>query len=150
MRTLLDTNILLRSSQPNSAHHGAAVASVSALMAAGRTLCISSQTIYEFLAVATKPVKENGLGMSHEDADAQLAKLLRGIDVIYDSELVADELRRLVVAHRVTGKKVHDVRLVAVMTVNNVPELLTFNIDDFKRFAGITAFPPSVPASGIT
>jgi predicted nucleic acid-binding protein len=46
MRTLLDTNILLRSSQPSSAHHASAIAAVTALLAANRSLCISSQVIY--------------------------------------------------------------------------------------------------------
>jgi len=127
-----------------------AIASVAALLAAGRSLCISSQVIYEFLAVATKPITDNGLGMSQSDADAQLAKLLSGIDVLYDSEAVATELRRLVVVYQVSGKKVHDARLVAVMTVFGVEELLTFNIDDFKRFRHIVAISPQAAASGIS
>jgi len=113
-------------------------------------LCISSQVIYEFLVVATKPVTENGLGMSQPDADAQLANLLSGIDVLYDSEPVATELRRLVVTHLVTGKKIHDTRLVAVMTVYRVQEVLTFNGGDFKRFPQIQVLSPEVTALGIS
>jgi len=143
MRTLLDTNILLRSSQVSSPHHVIAIAAVAALLGAGRSLCISSQVIYEFLAVATKPVTENGLGMSQADADGQLAKLLGGIEVLYDSEPVATELRRLVVTYKMTGKRVHDTRLVAAMTVFGVQELLTFNVDDFKRFSRIQVVSPA-------
>src|ERR1035437_2481285 len=127
MRTLLDTNILLRTSQPASQQYADAIASGASLLHAGRTLCISSQSIYEFLAVATKPRTENGLGMKHAVADAQLTKLLVSIEVFYDSAAIAAELRRLVVAHQVTGKKIHDARMVAPMNVQKITEILTFN-----------------------
>src|SRR5690348_1059945 len=118
MQTLLDTNILLRSSQPASPDHSHALAAVANLLKADRELCISSQTIYEFLAVATRPIAENGLGMRHAHADAQLATLLGGINVHYDSQAVALKARQWIVDHRVTGKKVHDARLAAVMNVH--------------------------------
>ncbi len=143
MRALLDTNILLRGSRPSHPQNAAALAAVDALLRAGRTLCIGSQTIYEFLAVATRPVTENGLGMPHAEADAQLQSLLIGIDVLYDSPAVTTELRRLVVAQRVTGKKIHDARLAATMIVAGVKEVLTFNVDDFKRFSFILPIAPA-------
>jgi predicted nucleic acid-binding protein len=138
MHTLLDTNVLLRSSQPSSPHHFIATAAVNALLDANRVLCISSQTIYEFLAVATRSLAENGLAMKQADADAQLTALLAGFEVLYDSFAVASELRRLMIAHQIVGKKIHDARLVATMSAHNISELLTFNDADFKRFAHIT------------
>ena len=148
MRTLLDTNILLRANQPSSPHFQSAVNAVVARIKADHRPCISSQTIYEFLAVATRPVAENGLGMPHPDADALLAKLLLGIDVVYDSPALVSELRRLVVVYRVTGKKVHDTRLVAAMRVNAIEQLLTFNDSDFRRFADIRVLTPDQILAG--
>jgi len=126
----------------------AALAAVAFLLHSSRTLCISSQAIYGFLAVATKPVAENGLGMKHADADTQLAKLLAGIEVLYDSAAVAAELRRLVVTHKVTGKKTHDARLVATMNVHGAVEILTFNGGDFGRYPAITILAPADVALG--
>lgn len=40
------------------------------------------------------------------------------------------------------GVKVHDARLVAVMKANGVAQVLTFNVTDFARFAGIEALHP--------
>jgi predicted nucleic acid-binding protein len=148
MRTLLDTNILLRTSQPASPQHADAIAATTSLIAAGRTFCISSQSIYEFLAVATKPQTENGLGMTHSVADAHLTKLLISTEVLYDSPAIANELRRLVVAHHVTGKNVHDARIVAAMNAQSVTEILTFNEKDFTRYAAITVLSPSSVAQG--
>jgi predicted nucleic acid-binding protein len=54
----------------------------------------------------------------------------------------ADPQRWLLVAHVVSGVQGHDARLVATMHVYGVPHLLTFNGDDFRRYAGITAVHP--------
>ena len=142
MKVLVDTNVLLRSSQPAHPQHASAVAAVQTLTTSGHVLCISSQTIYEFLAVATRAISDRGLGMSQADADALLDSMLAAFDVLYDSPAVSSELRRLVVAHGVTGKSVHDTRLVAAMNVNGVGSLLTFNVRDFGRFSGIAVLDP--------
>ena len=42
-----------------------------------------------------------------------------------------------------TGEDVvHDARLVAAMIVHGIPNLLTFNLPDFKRFTEITVISP--------
>jgi len=43
----------------------------------------------------------------------------------------------------VSGKKVHDARLVATMNVHHVSRILTFNTGDFSRYPGLTAIDPS-------
>jgi len=73
MRVLIDTNVLLRSSQPAHPHFAPATQAVRRLLGGGHSLCISSQTVYEFLAVATRAVADRGLGMAHADADADAA-----------------------------------------------------------------------------
>jgi hypothetical protein len=59
-----------------------------------------------------------------------------------DSIATHHEWRRLVVAHSIIGVQVHDAKLIASMIVHNVPRLLTFNVDDFRRFTTITAIHP--------
>jgi len=56
---------------------------------------------------------------------------------------VYPEWRRLVVTHGVSGKKAHDARLVAAMTVNRITHILTFNADDFARYTGINVIDPA-------
>ena len=147
---LLDTNILLRLGEPAHPHHAAAIQSLRTLATAGHTFAISSQTIAEFLAVATRPIPDRGLGMDQATADRELSKVTAALTVFYDSKEVMDELRRLVVAHAVTGKSVHDCHLVATMNVYRVRDILTFNVRDFTRYPGITIHDPTtlpVPAS---
>jgi predicted nucleic acid-binding protein len=42
----------------------------------------------------------------------------------------------------VSGRKAHDARIVAAMRVYGLSHLVTFNTDDFKRYAGITVVHP--------
>ena len=42
----------------------------------------------------------------------------------------------------VSGRKAHDARIVAAMKVYGLNHLVTFNTDDFKRYAGITVVDP--------
>jgi len=46
-------------------------------------------------------------------------------------------------AQGVMGKQTHDAHLVAIMRVNAVASILTFNVGHFQRFAGITVLEPS-------
>jgi len=52
------------------------------------------------------------------------------------------EWRRIVVFEKVSGAQVHDARLAAAMRVYGIPNLLTYNEKDFRRFTGITAISP--------
>ena len=47
--------------------------------------------------------------------------------------------------YRVSGVQVHDARLVAAMIVHDVTHILTFNTQDFTRYApdGIIAIDPA-------
>ncbi|HMD86008.1 MAG TPA: hypothetical protein VKO18_15040 [Terriglobia bacterium] len=59
-----------------------------------------------------------------------------------DVPAIYPELRRLVVAHSVSGVRVHDARIVADMDVYGITNLLTFNGPDFTRYPGIHVVHP--------
>jgi hypothetical protein len=48
----------------------------------------------------------------------------------------------------VGSKVAHDAKLVAAMVRHQVTHLLTFNVDDFARFAEITAITPDAVVTG--
>jgi predicted nucleic acid-binding protein len=75
MSILLDTNVLLRMLQPQSAHAQIAEHALAALRQKNEELQISSQNLVEFWAVATRPVSENGLGLTVEQAIAEMSAL---------------------------------------------------------------------------
>jgi hypothetical protein len=61
--TLVDTNILLRSLNPDDPQYEAAANALAKLRVRNETLCIVPQNLIEFWAVATRPINKNGLGM---------------------------------------------------------------------------------------
>jgi predicted nucleic acid-binding protein len=80
--------------------------------------------------------------MSPVEAERLVESLELLFPLVPDSPDVYKEWRRLVSSAGVSGVKVHDARLAAVMIANGLTHILTFNTGDFKRFPGITAVHP--------
>jgi predicted nucleic acid-binding protein len=59
-----------------------------------------------------------------------------------DTPQIFTEWESLVIKYQVMGKQVHDARLAAAMVAHNITHLLTFNVDDFKRFSDIVVVDP--------
>jgi predicted nucleic acid-binding protein len=142
MSVLVDTNVLLRRTQPDHPSHTLAVESVAKLLAAAEPVHFTLQNIAEFWNVATRPAANNGLGFSVALTLSELEKIERLLAVLPDSPAVYSEWKRLVVRHGVMGVKVHDAKLVAMMNVHGIRRILTFNTDDFLRY-GVEAIHPS-------
>ena len=62
-----------------------------------------------------------------------------------DSPLAYEEWKRLVLQHGITGARVHDARLVALMNVHRVRRILTFDRDDFTAY-GVEVIQPALTA----
>jgi predicted nucleic acid-binding protein len=142
MSVLVDTNVLLRRIQPNHDHHALAIDSVARLIASGEPVYFTLQNISEFWNVMTRPMTANGLGFSPAFALGEVGKIETVLTLLPDSPATYEEWKRLVSTHAVSGAKVHDARLVALMNVHGIRRILTFNIGDFARFE-IEALHPS-------
>lgn len=140
---LADSNILLRLVQPTHAQHAVASSALDKLLADNVDLCVVTQNIVEFWAVATRPAANLGLGMTPPSAAGEIQKL-RAIFHLLDGGVgIADAWEKLVRDHLVCGKQTHDAHLAAAMSVYGIQHLLTFNGDDFRRYAGITVLHPA-------
>lgn len=143
MLYLADTNVLLRSAEPAHPMHPDAVRAVKTLLGRGETVCVFPQNIIEFWNVATRDANKNGLGFTTSQTEAEVSRIEGLLMVVPDIPAIYPEWRRLVVAHSVLGKQVHDARIAAAMIAHKITHLLTFNTNDFKRFSGITAVDPT-------
>lgn len=130
-RYLLDTNILLRSYDPASPSYKLAVEAVFKLIQRGDECVLTSQVLIEFWVVATRPVEVNGLGWSVEQTRGVVETLLGQLPLLEESEQIFPNWFNLVVAGRITGKRTHDIRLIAVMLAYQITHILTFNVNDF-------------------
>lgn len=135
-RLVLDTNVLLAASDEGRADFNDAVASLNAWPASGVVLYTSGQILREYLAVATRPVSQNGLGMTQPDAVANVRALRGRLQLLVEDDKVADQLLALLDAVECTGKQVHDASIVATMLAHGVDTIATSNLDDFARFNG--------------
>jgi predicted nucleic acid-binding protein len=142
MAYLLDTNILVRCMQPSSPEYQTTIAAIEKLSKRGEETLITAQTIVEFWSVATRPADQNGLGLTPSQADVEVRKMEALFALLPDVPGIYSHWRRVVVSAGVSGRQVHDARLVAVMLVHGVTHLLTLNTSDFKRYRGIVVVHP--------
>lgn len=143
MRVLVDTNILLRSAQPNHPPCPQATHAVSKLIRQKDAVFFCSQNITEFWNVATRPADLNGLGLSHEEVLQEVSSIEKLLTLLPDVPAIYTAWKEIVSDHKVQGVKVYDARLVAAMNVYAVENILTFNMADFERYVSIAALHPS-------
>lgn len=148
MRTLVDTNVVLRIADEGHPMHGEALAAIDRLDANGHECVIVPQVLYEYWVVATRPGENNGLGMTTANANLAISKWTTVFRLLLDERGVFAYWRDLVVDNDVKGKTAHDARLVASMQRHGVTNLLSFNKADFTRFTAINVFTPTDVLAG--
>lgn len=133
-RAVLDTNILLAATDESREDHEDAIAAINVWPASGVVLYTSGQILREYLAVATRPVDHNGLGMTQPDAIANVRALRARLNLLSEDVKVSERLLELLDTIECRGKQVHDANVVATMLVHGIDTVVTLNVDDFARF----------------
>ncbi len=108
MGVLVDTNVLLRRTQPTHSSHAAAVESVATLLSTGEPVHFTLRSISEFWNVGTRPVANNGLGFPVAVAAAEVGKIEQVLTLLPDVAAIYQEWKRLVTQRGVLRSKVHD------------------------------------------
>lgn len=142
---LIDTNVLLGAAHRADTRYSIVQAAVQKLWENGHELQTTPQNFAEFWNVSTRPVNQNGFGLTPYATDELLQDLEQSFPILSDSPKAYPKWRRLVVDYEVSGVQVHDARLVASMIAHDVKHILTFNTPDFTRYAteGIVPVNPS-------
>ena len=143
MECLADTNVLVRTVDLLHPHHPIALNAFERILRAGGHIYIAAQNLVEFWSVCTRPISRNGLGLSAKETERAMSPLERVLLLLPDVPAVFPEWRRLVTVHAVVGFDVFDARLAAVMRVDGIRDLLTFNAADFARYPGINIVDPA-------
>ena len=138
------SNILLRLADRNHPQHPITLNAIRLLRSEEHDLYITPQNCAEFWNVATRPSDKNGLGFDIQKTAKLLQLLERLFSVLPDNPDIYLEWKRLVKDFQVKGVQVHDARLVAAMKAHGLSHILTFNVQDFKRYQieEIKAVPP--------
>jgi predicted nucleic acid-binding protein len=144
---LVDTNTLLRTLQPLHPQREIARSAIKALTARGHELQLVPQNMMELWVVATRPVAQNGLGLSIPRATSELMRLKGMFPLLPDTSAIYPVWESLVIRYQVSGKPAHDARLVAAMQVHGLTSILTFDKTGFSRYAGIEVVHPADAAA---
>jgi predicted nucleic acid-binding protein len=109
---------------------------VGRVLAQGDDIHLVPQVVTEYWRVATSPGSaRGGYGWTAAQADTEIKRLEAIYPVFRDTPDVFDWWRTLVVGVEAQGASVYDARLAAAMLAHGWTHILTFNVDDFKRFA---------------
>ncbi len=104
--------------------------------AAGAPLWISGQVLREYMAVVTR-VQGQIAALPKSLAIERVRFFLQRFWLAEDGPPIRAHLLNLLLAYPVAGKQVHDANLVATIQAYGLKRLLTFNVADFRRFAGL-------------
>jgi predicted nucleic acid-binding protein len=142
MDVIADTNVWLRLADDQAAHHGDAKESLVTLLTGGASVYLVPQNVVEFWAVATRPPEANGLGWTIERTATEVSKLRSQFVLLPENDRIFERWSEVVKNERISGKRVHDARLAAQLSVHRVSHLLTFNDQDFQKFSWISILRP--------
>lgn len=130
----IDTNVLVYAAVVESPFCLRARGLLKRLEQSTSELWISCQVIREFLAQLTRSPQPD---FASRDLFAALSDFEHRYCVAEDHALVTHQLVLLLGQVPTGGKQIHDANIVATMLAYDIPQLVTFNIDDFRRFAGL-------------
>ncbi|MGH7897049.1 MAG: type II toxin-antitoxin system VapC family toxin [Candidatus Binatia bacterium] len=128
---LVDTNILLEATDEKREFHAICVD----LLESRPGLRAASQVIREYIAVATRPVAANGLGLSVSDALENVRAFRSSLRLLPEEKPVLPTFLSLLEEVPCQGKHVHDANLIATALVHRVRAIVTLNPRDFAPFA---------------
>jgi predicted nucleic acid-binding protein len=140
---LLDSNILIRLVVKSDSSFRDVRAAVSKLLRQGETLGYTTQTVAEAWVVLTRPTSaRGGFGLTYSEARTCRNRLERAFVLLEDRPEVYQYWKQYVDQHQIVGVNAHEARLVATMQVHGVTRILTFNVNDFKRYQHLEVLTP--------
>jgi predicted nucleic acid-binding protein len=105
-------------------------------------LHIVAQNLIELWTVATRPLGENGLGMTAAEAASELQRIKSMFLFLPETPAIYPAWEGLVIRHQVMGKPAHDAQLVAAMQAYGLTAILTFDKTGFSRYPGVEVVHP--------
>lgn len=134
MTFLIDTNVLLRIVQRDHKLHGVVRSTIKQLRSDGHRFNISAQNCIEFWNVVTRPLAQNGFGLTPNEANSLLKLVERLFPILPANNETYHIWRRLVLELQISGIQVHDCHIVAAMLSVGITGIVTFNEPDFNRY----------------
>lgn len=136
MKVAIDTCVLLRTRDIRSPLHAVAKLALQQIADSNVRGFVAPQILAEYWAVATRPADQRGgLGLSPDAVRDDIRYFMELYAMAREPLNLFDVWLDLLSTYGVSGKAVWDARLAAVMKVNRIEYLITFDTADFERFS---------------
>ncbi|TAE59147.1 MAG: PIN domain-containing protein [Nostocales cyanobacterium] len=139
---LLDTNVILRFTDTKSSEYNLVNNAISTILLQRGKCFITSQVIIEFWVVATRPLNVNGLGWNIAQTTQAIGMLINQFEILPETPDVFPTWFNLVKNYNISGKRTHDMRILAVMLTHKISNILTLNPKDFIAIPEINVIHP--------
>jgi predicted nucleic acid-binding protein len=120
MEVLADTNVWLRLADTHALQHAEVKQCVVRLLSMRAHLFLVPQNIVEFWAVATRPIDANGLGWAAERTALEISNIRAQFVLLPENERIFDRWLEIVTLEQIKGKRMHDARLAAQLSVHGI------------------------------
>jgi predicted nucleic acid-binding protein len=129
---VLDTNILIYALDKDSIFHEK---SKEIMESSAFNQFITTKSISEYFAVCSK------LDIEHEKMIAFYDEIEKNITFLFPTDKSLSLFTELIGKYKPRGNRIFDIEIVSVMLANDVKNLATFNIADFKNITEINLLP---------
>lgn len=145
---LLDTNIILRFTNPSDGQHELVTDAVAAILEQGDECYLAPQVLIEMWVVATRPPDVNGLGWSTTYTRNVIDQLMQRFPIAEEVPQLFLTWLDFVSALKILGKRTHDARIAAMMKTSAISHILTLNPGDFSNIPDINVVHPQEILNG--
>ncbi|MCL1897922.1 MAG: PIN domain-containing protein [Micrococcales bacterium] len=132
-RVFLDTNVFLIATDSSRQQRRSALFALEQWPSLGTRTYTSTQVMREYLVVATRPTKANGLGLALDQAMANVEQFGHAVTLLTETTKTWNQLCALLGSSQLTGTRIHDANIAACALANGVSALLTANTADFAK-----------------
>lgn len=119
-RVFVDTNILLAVTDSDREHHLDAKSFLEGSFSGIWRAFANPQIFREYLVVATRLIKNNGLGLTPAEACGNIENFQQLVQILPEGRQSQEKLAALVLRHNLKRKRIHDANLVATMEAHGL------------------------------
>jgi predicted nucleic acid-binding protein len=144
-KVFVDTNVLLEATDEGRRFHAQALSLFRNASEDGVDLFLGTQAIREYLVVATRPIENNGLGLTTELALDNVKRFQKRVSLVAETLQASELFVEWAGTYQIRGKRLHDLQMLATASVAGMHALITLNEKDYPESTPITI----VPLSGL-
>jgi predicted nucleic acid-binding protein len=142
-KLLVDTNVLLEATDEGRRFHVRAMDLFRNASDDGVDLYLGTQVLREYLVVATRPIENNGLGMTTNTALDNIKRFRKRSSLVAETLQAGELFIEWAAKYGTRGKKLHDLQILATASVARMHALITANEKDYPKSSLITVIPLS-------